>query len=179
MVAPSSAIKRDRHGQRGGLPLVDPRIANARTAARQQFVTALVDILTADDRFVAAWLTGSIARGDEDALSDVDLSLVVADEAAVMLCARPWQLAGYTTPARAALFERFGQPAIIHENQHNAPPDGSWTCVIYASLLTVDWGFICRARFSTHSGQDDLTDAPIKRESYVWINWCSRSRASS
>jgi len=119
--------------------MLDPVIAKERLAARQRFIDTLVETLTADERFVAAWLSGSIARGDDDALSDVDLHIVVADDAAATLCARPWELAGYTTAERAALFTRFGQPAIIHENQHNAPPGGSWTCVIYASLLTVDW----------------------------------------
>ncbi len=119
--------------------MIDPVVAKRRIAARRRFIDTLVETLTADDRFVAAWLSGSIARGDDDALSDVDLHIVVTDEAAATMCARPWELAGYTTAERAALFTRFGQPAIIHENQHNAPPGGSWTCVIYASLLTVDW----------------------------------------
>jgi len=114
------------------------------TAAREQLFDALVKILTSDERFVAAWLSGSIARGD-DALSDVDLCIVISDKAAATLCARPRQLAGYTMAERAAVFDRFGQPALIHENQHNAPEGGSFTCVVYASLLTVDWVFMPRA----------------------------------
>jgi hypothetical protein len=104
-----------------------------------------VELVRADERFGAAWLEGSIARGDADALSDVDLHLVVTDEAAATLCARPWTLAGYTTAERAALFSHFGQPVIIHENHHNAPPNGSFTTVIYASLLTVDWVLVPQA----------------------------------
>ncbi len=119
--------------------MIDPVIAKRRLAARERFIDTLVEALTADERFAAAWLSGSMARDDDDALSDVDLHIVVADDAAATLCARPWELAGYTAAERAALFTRFGQPAIIHENQHNAPPGGSWTCVIYTSLLTVDW----------------------------------------
>lgn len=128
-----------------GGEMIDPAVAAARTAIRQRFIDALVETLTADERYVAAWLSGSIARDASDALSDVDLHIVVTDEAAPTLCARPWELAGYTTAARAALFARFGQPAIIHENQHNAPPGGSFTCIIYASLLTVDWVLVPRA----------------------------------
>ncbi len=127
------------------LPLVDPAVVAARERARRRFIDALVDVLTADGRYVAAWLGGSIARGDDDALSDVDLCIVVSDEAAATLCARPRQLAGYTTAERAALFDRFGRPALIHENQHNAPEGDSFTCVVYASLLTVDWVFVPRA----------------------------------
>jgi len=69
------------------LPLVDPAVVAARERARRRFIDALVDVLTADGRYVAAWLGGSIARGDDDALSDVDLCIVVSDEAAATLCA--------------------------------------------------------------------------------------------
>src|SRR5207248_734449 len=36
-------------------------------------------------------------------------------------------------------------PAIIHENQHNAPAGGSFTCVIYTSGITVDWVLVPRS----------------------------------
>jgi len=125
--------------------MLDSGTETARLAVRQRFIDSLVETLSADECYVAAWLDGSIARGDDDALSDVDLRIVVSDAAAVTLCARPWDIAGYTTPERLALFGRFGQPALIHENQHNASPGESFTCVIYASLLTVDWVLIPQA----------------------------------
>ncbi len=125
--------------------MLDNSTTVTRMAVRQHFIDSLVETLSADESYLAAWLDGSIARDDDDALSDVDLRVVVSDAAAVTLCARPRELAGYTTPERLALFGRFGQPVLIHENGHNASPGESFTCVIYASLLTVDWVLIPHA----------------------------------
>ena len=108
--------------------------------ARGELVERLADVLARDARFPAAWLYGSLGRGDADAMSDIDLALVVSDEAAPELCRRPWMTAAQTTPERLALFRLFGEPALIHENHHNASPGGTFTCTIYAgSGLTVDW----------------------------------------
>ena len=49
---------------------------------REALVASIIAALTADERIVAAWLTGSHARGDADAVSDVDLTVVLADNAA-------------------------------------------------------------------------------------------------
>jgi len=107
---------------------------------REQLVERLADVLARDVRFPAAWLYGSLGRGDADAMSDIDLALIVTEEAAPEICRRPWMTAAHTTPERLALFCLFGEPALIHENHHNAPPGGSFTCTIYAgSGLTVDW----------------------------------------
>jgi len=130
--------------------MIDSDTVVARMTVRRRFIDSLVETLSADESYLAAWLDGSIARGDDDALSDVDLRIVVSDAAAVTLCARPWDIAGYTTPERLALFSRFGRPALIHENQHNASPGESFTCVIYASLLTVDWVLIPHAVAARH-----------------------------
>jgi len=40
----------------------------------------IVAIVEADSNVRAAWLSGSVSRGDDDALSDLDLSVVVSDE---------------------------------------------------------------------------------------------------
>ena len=106
---------------------------------RDELLAHIVAALNADDRVVAAWLTGSLGRGEDDAFSDIDLGVVVRDTDAAELCARPWQVAGHTTDARLALFAKVGTPAIIHESQHNAPSGGSFTVVIYDNALTVDW----------------------------------------
>jgi hypothetical protein len=124
----------------------DSAALRGRGAARDQFLTALVGALEADESILAAWLGGSLSWGQGDALSDLDLSVVVRDAEGVALCARPWQHAGRTTPERLALFARFGHPAIIHENQNNAPAGGSFTCVIYTSGITVDWVLIPLSR---------------------------------
>src|SRR5919199_4931505 len=121
------------------MSMADGDVLRARAAVRDQALHTLVDVLKANDRIVAAWLGGSISQDAGDALSDLDLTVVVTAAASAALCARPWQLAGRTTPDRLALFARIGHPAIIHENQHNAPSGGSFTCVIYESGVTVDW----------------------------------------
>jgi len=47
--------------------------------AREALLATITDVLQRDDRIRAAWLSGSLGRGDGDAFSDVDL-LVAVDE---------------------------------------------------------------------------------------------------
>ncbi len=109
-------------------------------AVREKLLAEIVASLATDDRFVAAWLTGSFGRGEEDAISDLDLNVVVADSHAERLCSRPWQVGAGTTDERLTLVNRFGRPAVIHENHRNAPEGGSFTFVLYAeTALMVDW----------------------------------------
>lgn len=112
-------------------------------ANRDNLLTQIVDALSADDSFVAGWLTGSFARSEADAISDLDLNIVVADHDSERLCARPQLVQAGTTAERLEIISRFGQPVVIHENHHNAPEGGSFTFVWYAkSALMVDWIFI-------------------------------------
>ena len=68
--------------------MADGDALRARAAARDQILHTLVDVLNADDRIVAAWLGGSISQDAGDALSDLDLTVVVTDAASATLCAR-------------------------------------------------------------------------------------------
>lgn len=96
--------------------------------------------LSLDERFVAAWLTGSYSRNDADELSDLDINVVVAEPYRELLCARREEVSHKTTEERLALVSKFGKPALIHENNHNAPDGGTFTFVLYAgSALMVDW----------------------------------------
>jgi predicted nucleotidyltransferase len=61
----------------GGRPLTDRN----RTDVEGAFIPRLIDSCRADDRVVAAFLGGSRARGEADEFSDVDVSVIVADEA--------------------------------------------------------------------------------------------------
>lgn len=110
---------------------------------REQRDTLLIKIsetLSKDNRFVAAWITGSIARNESDSLSDIDITLVVSDAYSASLCHRPEQVSAQTPPERYALFSQFGTPTLIHENNNNAPAGGTFTFVLYASsALMVDW----------------------------------------
>lgn len=99
--------------------------------------------LSKDERFAAGWLTGSLARNDADFLSDIDISLVVLKEHSETLCKRLEQASGNTAPERFLLFSQFGKPALIHENNNNAPEGGTFTFTLYStSALAVDWVLI-------------------------------------
>jgi len=130
----------------------------AHEAARERLLAQIVTALAADERFVAAWLTGSLGRNEPDAFSDLDLTVVVADAHSQTLCARPWQASAKTTDERLALISRFGQPAIIHENNNNAPPGGTFTCSIYNNALVVDWALIPQAQAQRPSPSKLLFD---------------------
>ena len=79
----------------------------------------------------AAWVTGSVARGDDDALSDLDMFIVVADDAiADFVDNRRSHAAG---PA---------QPILLMDNLANAPVSGAYLLALYdgaAGPQHVDW----------------------------------------
>lgn len=108
--------------------------------SRERLLSQIVETLSKDERFAAAWLTGSYSRNNEDAVSDLDLTVVIADQYSESLCAKVEQVSSQTTNARLELFRQFGQPAILHENNNNAPDGGTFTFTLYtASHLMVDW----------------------------------------
>src|SRR6266508_5746446 len=108
--------------------------------SRDDLLTRIVTDLSNDERFVAAWLTGSYGRNDAVEVSDLDLNLVVAQPYSETLCARQNQVSPETTKERYELFSKFGQLALIHENNNNAPKDGTFTFVLYSgSALMIDW----------------------------------------
>ncbi len=110
------------------------------TKKRDLLLQAIVEKLSADERFTAAWLTGSFARGEQDTLSDIDITLVVADKHCPALCTRPKMKGAQTTKERYELFRSFGQPALLHENNFNAPEGGTFTFIAYAeSSIMIDW----------------------------------------
>jgi hypothetical protein len=87
---------------------------------REDLLSRIITALKNDHRFVAAWLTGSYGRGEQNEMSDIDIRVVVADEYSESLCARPWPHGGHTTDERLALFSQFGTPAVIYEAHGNA-----------------------------------------------------------
>src|SRR5919106_5158702 len=110
------------------------------TKHRELLLQAIIEKLSTEERFVAAWLTGSFAREEQDALSDIDITLVVDDKYSQVLCSRPKIVSAQTTKERYELFCLFGQPAFLHENNHNAPHGGTFTFIAYDPHATmVDW----------------------------------------
>ena len=118
-------------------------LLKAYSQSRDLLVTEITKTLSVDQRFLAAWLTGSFGRNDFDAVSDLDLTVVVSDEFSEKLCARPEMVSTQTTQERLDLIEKFGRVAVIHENNHNAPEGGTFTFALYVeSALMVDWVLI-------------------------------------
>ena len=118
----------------------------AHQQARVQRLAAITQKLKSDDRIVAAWLTGSLGRGGGDAISDLDLNMVISPDATPILCAQPWRTAGKTTPEREAFICQFGTPTIIYDVHDNAPPHGCFTLVFYAKdHQEVDWIWLPQA----------------------------------
>jgi predicted nucleotidyltransferase len=110
---------------------------------RDTLLARIVAELSNDERFAAAWLTGSYSRNESDEVSDLDLTLVVAESYTESLCTRAEQVSQQTTPERLALISQFGTPALIHENNNNAPESGTFTFVMYAdSAVMIDWTLI-------------------------------------
>jgi len=108
--------------------------------SREALLAKLVAELPNDERFAAAWLVGSCGRDDADEISDLDLNLVVKEPYSESLCTKAEQVSHQTTAERFALFSKFGTPALIHENNNNAPGGGTFTFVLYAdSAVMVDW----------------------------------------
>lgn len=117
--------------------------------SRDELLSKIVETLSKDERFVAAWLVGSFSRNDADAVSDLDLNVVVSDSYSESLCRKVEQVSPQTTDERLHLFSQFGTPAVIHENNYNAPEGGTFTFTLYTrSHLMVDWVLIPQSKAS-------------------------------
>ncbi|MEM7334168.1 MAG: nucleotidyltransferase domain-containing protein [Chloroflexota bacterium] len=77
-------------------------------------------------RFCAAWLFGSFGRGDNDALSDLDIWLVVEDEAYQNIVEN-----------RLAFVQQFGEVLFTIDVPHNAPPNGAYLGVSYSAPIAL------------------------------------------
>lgn len=112
-------------------------------ASRDALLARITQILVSDERFVAAWLTGSLGRNEADALSDIDLTVVVGEQYSQALCVRPAQVSTPIPKDRLDLFCLFGEPSVIYENHNNAPKESTFTFVLYQnSALMVDWTLV-------------------------------------
>jgi len=126
---------------------------------RDSLLETIIENLAKDDRFAAAWLTGSFSCGDEDPLSDIDLTLVVANEYSDSLCQPIEQVSAHTSTERYSLFRQFGIPVLIHENNNNAPEGGTFTFTMYAeSAAMVDWVLVPQNKAKRPTGSKLLFD---------------------
>lgn len=105
-----------------------------RRRERDTLLARLLSLLEDDARVAAAWLTGSLGRGTEDALSDLDVWVVLTEaEHRAVLDDLP------------AFVERFSPLlAVLHAPQ-NAPPQGGYLLTMYSAPTgpqQVDWYFL-------------------------------------
>jgi hypothetical protein len=109
-------------------------------AEQHELLKNIVVSLKADPRFVAAWLSGSFGRADNDELSDLDLTVVVSHSYSAQLCARQGTINAHAPKVRLDLFSQFGKISFAYENNNNAPTGGTATNVMYLPTgARVDW----------------------------------------
>lgn len=115
---------------------------------RDALLRHILAVLSADERFVAAWLTGSLGRNEGDDLSDLDLSVVVADAFTDQFCScSPVAVTENTSPERLALYEQFGQPLVLREDRSWLGEGSCFNHVSYReTALVVDWVFLPQAK---------------------------------
>ncbi len=95
-------------------------------------------VLLADPRVVAAWLFGSLGRGTADALSDLDLFVIVADEHFPAIAT-----------ARQQYLAQIGDPLLILEAPQNWPPGGVYNMALYDGAEgphQVDWYWVPQSK---------------------------------
>lgn len=100
-------------------------------AERAALLQAIVRQARADGSVIAAWLFGSLGRGDGDALSDLDVWLVVPDAYIQDAVAR-----------RREWVTTVGAPVLLQEAPQNAPPAGGYLLAYYDAPTAphqVDW----------------------------------------
>jgi predicted nucleotidyltransferase len=90
--------------------LLDDLLA-IRDQERSGLLSRIVNHLNDGQRVCAAWLSGSVSRGDHDGLSDLDLSVVATDESVSDL-----------VDARRAHAARPARPVLVMDNVAKAPP---------------------------------------------------------
>jgi predicted nucleotidyltransferase len=98
---------------------------------RARTIHKLAHALRSDKRVVAAWLFGSLGRREEDALSDIDIWIVVKDAHCAEMVAD-----------RNEFVTCIGTPIHRQESPQNAPPNGGYLLTLYDSevgLQHIDW----------------------------------------
>jgi predicted nucleotidyltransferase len=103
-----------------------------------------------DPRICAAWLFGSLGRGDADVLSDIDLFLIVDDAAHADVVS-----------SRYEMMAKLAEPVLIQEAPQNWPPGGVYNMALYAGEFgphQVDWYWVRRS------------GAAIPSETVLWFD---------
>jgi hypothetical protein len=108
------------------------KFLRVRQEERDTLLERVARLLKSDERIAAAWLYGSLGRGDGDEWSDVDLWVVVGDDQIAELNET---LGTYVAPV--------GNLMVVVEAPQNAPPGGMFLSVVYGDLKggpqIIDW----------------------------------------
>ena len=105
---------------------------------RNQLLRLISELLEKDPGVAAAWLFGSLGRGDEDALSDLDLWVIVDEAPLAEIIAGP-----------QAYVSQIGPPILYLEAPQNAPEGGAYVMACYDAPVAphiVDWYWQPRSR---------------------------------
>ncbi|MBN1371693.1 MAG: nucleotidyltransferase domain-containing protein [Anaerolineaceae bacterium] len=102
-------------------------------AESEHFLESALTALKQDERVQAAWVLGSLGRGDADALSDIDLVVVVQDD-----------FLRDVITGRYDFARQVGEPLFFLEAPRNAPPGGAYLMVCYDApvaphILDIYW----------------------------------------
>ena len=102
-----------------------------RLRERAALLRRVEQVIRRDCRVRAAWILGSVARGEDDALSDLDLFIVVADDS----------IAQFIDNRRVHAAEP-ARPLLLMDNLANAPAGGAYLLAMYegkAGPQNIDW----------------------------------------
>jgi predicted nucleotidyltransferase len=111
--------------------IISPNIPEIRTSERNDLIQKLTEYLRQDETIMAVWIAGSIARGEDDWLSDIDIYVAVADESIESVVRDRHEFAA-----------RFSNPTLSMDHMRNAPPEGAYLLVHYPGQFGpqhVDW----------------------------------------
>ena len=106
-------------------------LLTVRLRERAALLRRVEQVVRKDCRVRAAWILGSVARGEDDALSDLDLFIVVADDA----------IAEFIDNRRVHAAEP-ARPLLMMDNLANAPAGGAYLLALYegkAGPQNIDW----------------------------------------
>lgn len=109
-----------------------------RVEERNALLQNITERLQSNPRVLAAWLFGSIGRGEQDALSDLDIFVVVEDAHSEEVNA---SISEFVAP--------FGELLLVVEAPQNGPRGGAYLMALYAGETgphQVDWYWQAHSR---------------------------------
>lgn len=106
-------------------------VLRTRNRERSDLLKRIVESLTIERSVQAAWLSGSVSRRSDDALSDLDIHIVIDDQAIDQVIDN-----------RKLYASRPARPTLLMDNYRNAPAGGAYLLALYDGEFGpqhVDW----------------------------------------